>query len=543
MKTTTKKSIAAALMLGGVSGLAGLALFGDNIKGLMGMSSDALAGDSVVVKRTYSKAALEKKKLTNFQQDYSDYGGSAQPAYQTPAVQPNQVVRTLEDSRSTFAIDVDTASYTNARRAVLQSNVLPTADSVRVEEWVNSFHYTALEQPEERNAPFAITVDGARSPFDETKTLLRVALQGRVVKEKDRKPANLVFLFDTSCSMSGADRIDLAKRSMGELVANLTPSDTVSVVTYAGSTQVVLPPTPASAKEKILNAIERLETGGGTAMGSGMELAYQLAVRQVRRGTSTRVIVLTDGDANIGQNQTPDQILAAVHGHVEEGVTLTTVGFGTGNYRDGALERLADRGNGQALYVDSASAIDKVFRKNLTGTLEVIAKDTKVQVSFDSRVVKSYRLVGYENRAVADEDFTNDRVDAGELGAGHQVTALYEVVLTGEQGALGVVAVRGELPDSREIFQTEVRIPRAAVSNQLKDMNHDFRFATSVALAADSARGNVNARWPLSAIADLAEGATNGDPEREEFVKIARRMQGIREGSVAQYGNYGNAGY
>lgn len=512
-------STAGGLTLIGLGAVFVVSVFADNVKALFRMSADCLAGDTQVATRS-SQAKLEKKKLRDFAQ-----ANSGDDAPSVPLRPPSPTVQTALDSLSTFAIDVDTASYTHARR-LLQNHQLPQADMVRVEEWVNAFDYE-LRAPQRE--PFAISVDGASSPFDETKTLLRVALQGRRVTEEERKPAHLVFLVDVSGSMSGADRLPLAKRALQVLTRQLRPTDTVALVTYAGSSQVVLPPTKADRQTQILNAIDSLSTGGGTSMGSGMELAYDLAVGQVQPHTTTRVIVLTDGDTNIGPNLTPDQMLAAVAGHVAEGVTLTTVGFGIGNYQGSALEQLADKGNGQAIYVDSEAAIQKSFRKELIGTLEVIAKDVKVQVSFDPKVVTSYRLVGYENRAIADEDFRNDKVDAGELGSGHSVTALYEVTLSSASGALGSVAVRGQLPDSKEVFEVTEQISRAAVSHSLAESSGDLRFATSVALGAEFLRGNQAKGWGLEEIIELARGASEERAQRMEFVEM---MQAARSSRV-----------
>ena len=519
----------ASLGLVGLTFVGLTTLFGDNLKALMGMSADGLAGDTQVEKRTSrSLGKLERKKLTDF------WVAAA------PSLEPAPATRTVVDARSTFAIDVDTASYTWAKRIILESNSLPAADGIRLEEWVNAFDY-ALPAP--KNAPFAISVEGATSPFDESKTLVKVALQGRRVDEEQRKPAHLVFLVDVSGSMAGADRLPLAKRALEVLTVQLRPTDTVALVTYAGDVRVVLPPLSAARQSEILAAIESLGAGGGTSMGSGMELAYQLAVGQVQRGTTTRVIVLTDGDTNIGKNQTPEQMLAAVHGHVEEGVTLTTVGFGVGNYRGGDLEQLADKGNGQALYVDSEKAIQRAFREQLMGTLEVIAKDVKVQVTFDPRVVSSYRLLGYENRAVADDDFRNDKIDAGELGSGHTVTALYEVTLTSASGPLGSVAVRGQLPDSTEVFEVSEPISRAAVAHALEECGDDLRFASAVALGADLLRGTRLGDWSLSAVSDLAQGAAGENPERLEFVKMLRKAEGLRVRPIAQVQYRDNSGY
>ena len=518
------KRFLAAFLTVVFAGFGVITIFGDNIKALFGMSADCMSGDTLVELRTSkSLGKLEKKKVDGF---------APENVYAAPSIEPAPVTRTTLDSLSTFAIDVDTASYDWARRTLLETNTLPAADGIRVEEWINSFDY-ALPVPE--RAPFAISIDGATSPFDETKTLVKVGIQGRRVDEEARKPAHLVFLVDVSGSMSGADRLPLAKRALEVLTRQLRPTDTVALVTYAGRAEVVLKPTSAESQVRILNAVKSLQTGGGTSMGTGMELAYQLAVGQVKRGTTTRVIVLTDGDTNIGPNLTPDQMLAAVHAHVEEGVTLTTVGFGMGNYQGGALEALADKGNGQAIYVDSEQAIDKSFRKQLTGTLEVIAKDVKVQVAFDPKVVSSYRLIGYENRALADADFRNDQVDAGELGSGHTVTALYELTLTSTGGALGHVAVRGQLPDSTEVFEVNQPIVRAAVSRAFSEGSSDLRFASAVALGADTLRGNLNGSWSLSAIAALAEDAANGKPERMDFVRMMRRADELRRRPVAAY--------
>lgn len=268
-------------------------------------------------------------------------------------------------------------------------------------------------------------------------------------------------------------------------------------------------------------------------MGSGMELAYQLAVRQVQPGHVSRVIVLTDGDANIGANVTAAQMLAAVKGYVQEGVTLTTVGFGMGNYRASALEQLADSGNGHAVYIDGEQEAQRVFGTEVAGTLEYLAKDVKVQVAFEPSVVKSYRLVGYENRDVKDADFRDDTVDGGELGSGHAVTALYEVELTGAGGELGRVTVRGLHVDTSKPFEVSAPLAREALAETLADASKDLRFATAVALAADVLRGNPVAEYPLSRIAQLAEDAADERPERLEFASLVRKAHALKERSVA----------
>lgn len=506
-----KKLFAAAVVF--VFGsLAVVTFFGDNIKAMFGMSADALEGDLPSARRTNVAAKLERKQLSNFSESNSGYVAPS-------TVVVNPLVNAHRDALSTFAIDVDTASYTWARR-VIQNHQTPAPQSVRVEEWVNAFDY---DLPRPQNQPFAVHVDGAVSPFDETKTLLRVALQGREVKREQRKPAHLVFLVDVSGSMNTMDKLPLAQKALRFLSSQLNPNDTVALVTYAGATRVVLPATPAKKLETITRGIDSLTAGGGTDMGTGLELAYGLAVKDARPGHTSRVIVLTDGDVNLGRMLFPD-MLASIQQYVKAGVTMTTVGFGVGNYRADLLEQLADKGNGQALYVDGEKTIERVFGTQLNGTLEVIARDVKVQVAFDPKVVSAYRLIGYENRDVADEDFKNDEVDAGELGAGHQVTALYEVALTSEAGALGTVSVRGQLPDSKEVFQVSAKMPREAVAHALDESSSELRFATAVALGADRLRGHEIGTWSLEAIAALAEGAANENEARREFVQLMRML-------------------
>ncbi len=524
------KKFVAGLVTVGVVGVAIITLNGDNIRALMGMSADCLAGDTSVARRTKASKgdALERKKLVNFAAANDGYGDevpAASPLGNThQSLAPNAFTLAASDHLSTFAIDVDTAAYALGRRSLNEGH-LPVPASVRVEEWVNAFKY---DLPAPADAPFAVHLEGAPSPYIQGRTLLKVALQGRRVANADRKPAHLVFLVDTSGSMQSADRLPLAQDSLRILLAHLNPRDTVALATYAGDTRVVLEPTSAENKERIEAAIDSLQSGGGTAMGSGMELAYAMAVRQVRKGDVTRVIVLTDGDANIGKNVSAESMLASVKGYVQDGVTLTTVGFGMGNYRDSTLEQLADKGNGQSVYIDSLAEAHRVFGRDVASTLEPIALDAKVQVDFDPKAVVRYRLVGYENRAVADADFRNDEVDGGELGAGHSVTALYELELAPGVGSLGTVFVRGQLPDTRRPFEVNAPITRAVFAESLASASTELRFATAVALAADHLRGNgAQTDWPLSRIAALAAGATRQDSDRQELVELLEKAAAL----------------
>ncbi len=441
------------------------------------------------------------------------------------AESPNPFVSAAEDRLSTFAVDVDTASYSVARRYLNQGQ-LPPAGAVRVEEFVNYFKY-AYAPPSE--GAFTVHMEGAPSPFSRGRHLLRVALKGKVVSRSERRPANLVFLVDTSGSMSSSDKLPLAKEAIKIAVKNLNENDLVSIVTYAGGTRDVLPPTPATERAKIDAAVDSLSSGGGTAMGSGMELAYRHAVQKASANVISRVIVLTDGDTNIGPNLSADSILSSVQKYVKEGVTLSTIGFGMGNYRDDLMERLADKGNGNCFYIDSHKEARKVFEEKLTGTIEVIAKDVKVQVEFDPRVVKTYRLVGYENRAIADKDFRDDKVDAGEIGAGHSVTALYEVQLNpAAEGDLATVRIRAKEPSGTEAREQRFTFARAQLKGSLEAASADFRFATAVAGTADILRHSPAAEgWSLAVAQKLAEGAAEGQADRAEFISLVSKAASL----------------
>ena len=445
---------------------------------------------------------------------------------------PNRFTQTAEDRFSTFAIDVDTASYSLARRQ-LNSGALPPASGVRVEEFVNYFRY---KYPAPQSGAFAVHLDGAPSPFGRGKHLLKVGVQGKTLAKSQRKPANLVFLVDVSGSMASSDKLPLVKEALNVLVKNLNENDTVSLVTYAGHTAEILPTTPATDTKKISAAINSLGAGGGTAMGSGFQRAYENAMKRVGGGVNSRVIVMTDGDTNIGPNLTADSMLESVRKYVSEGVTLSTVGFGMGNYRDDLMEKLANKGNGNCFYIDTLKEARKVFEAQIAGTLEVIAKDVKIQVDFNPETVKAYRLVGYENRDIADRDFRNDKVDAGEIGAGHTVTALYEVELTGAKGDLATVRVRAKEPTGSVAREQEFRFGRDRLYASMDSSPADFRFATAVAGTADILRGNPAAEgWSLAMAQSLAEGATEGLGDRKEFAHLvaqARRLMGEKNVSA-----------
>lgn len=435
----------------------------------------------------------------------------------------NPWVDAAKDRFSTFAADVDTASYTIARRKLTEGTLPPPA-SVRVEEFVNYFRY-AFPAPA-ADSPFAVVMDAAPSPLSPGRHVVRVGVATRARSQAERKPAHLVFLVDVSGSMDSPDKLPLAQQSLRILTEHLKAGDTVSLVTYAGSSRVVLPPTGVDHRAEILAAIGELTAGGSTAMGSGIDLAYQQAMRGLEPGAISRVIVCTDGDANVGAHS-HDEILNIIAGRAREGVTLSTIGFGMGNYKDELMEQLADKGNGNNFYIDSLAAANKVFGEQLGSTLEVVAQDVKLQVEFDPAMVARYRLLGYENRDIADNDFRNDKVDAGEVGAGHQVTALYEVELTAAGKAapapLGGVRIRHKLPRGEKASEAAFPMvggPAAAFANAPVDL----QFAFAVAAFADVLRNGQDAEhWSLAQIRDLARAAAGDDPDRSELVGLIDR--------------------
>ena len=348
----------------------------------------------------------------------------------------NPFVMTAHDPLSTFASDVDTASYDLFVRDVRQSR-LPQPASVRLEEYVNYFRYAYPAAPPDADVPFSISLAAAPSPFGAETTLLRVGIAGKRAPDLQGKPANLVFLVDVSGSMQGADRLPLVGQVLRQTLDLLAPSDTVSIVTYAGSTSVRLGPTPVMDRARIIAEIGALSAGGSTAGASGIDLAYAEASAGFIQGGLNHVILCTDGDFNVGRS-TNDELLELIVEKRRTGITLTALGFGTGNLNDSMLELVSNAGNGFYGVISSESQAAEYVNERLLSTLSMIARDVKIQVEFNPEQVAAYRLLGYENRAIADQDFRNDRVDAGEIGAGHQVTALYELVTPG--GALPTAA-------------------------------------------------------------------------------------------------------
>jgi Ca-activated chloride channel homolog len=484
--------------IGSASGMGGLGLRGGGAVG------------GVTMGRAFGAAAPSADQGGDGE-SYGDYG-------------VNSWTDTAKDHLSTFAADVDTASYTIARRKIVEGQLPPT-ESVRVEEFLNYFKY---RYPQPEGGALGVTMDAAPSPFSAGKHLLRVGIQGRRLSVSERKAAHLTFLVDVSGSMQSPDKLPLAQRALRLLIDNLRDGDTVSLVTYAGNVRVVLPHTGMEKKALIHEAIAGLTAGGSTAMASGIELAYQQATKVLDGQSLSRVIILSDGDANVGRT-TPDGIRELIAGHTKEGITVTTVGFGMGNYKDDVMEQFANKGNGNHSYVDSLFEAKRVFQTELGGTLEVIAQDVKLQVDFDPAQVTRYRLVGYENRDIADRDFRNDRVDAGEIGSGHTVTALYEVELKPGAGEkFCTVRVRAKKPRGTEAAEQAFPFPAAALATRFDGAANDLRFATAVMGAAELLRQSPHARsWNLDAILEIARSAAGDEADRREFVSLLEKSRPV----------------
>jgi Ca-activated chloride channel homolog len=427
---------------------------------------------------------------------------------------------------STISIDVDTASYSNVRRFINQGQ-LPPKDAVRVEELVNYFPYNHAAP--RGNDPVSLTTDLAVCPWNDRHLLARIALRARTIDKSRMPQRNLVFLVDTSGSMAGANRLPLLKQSLRLLVEEMNQNDRVALVAYAGSAGLVLPPTPGSDRERILGAFDRLKAGGSTAGGAGIRLAYQVAQKHFVSGGINRVILGTDGDFNVGISDT-DELVRLIEEKRRSGVYLTILGFGMGNLKDNRLEQLAHHGNGHYAYIDSEAEARKVFVEQ-GGALVTVTKDVKLQVAFNPARVASYRLIGYENRVLQDRDFDNDRKDAGDMGSGHTVTALYELVPAG-QAEVGrewlTVKMRYKDPDSEQsqLLSRELKAEPVAFEAAAEDL----RFAAAVAsfgmvLRESEHRGNAD----LAAVRRIAAGSVSFDPggHRADFVRLVDRARDL----------------
>jgi len=448
---------------------------------------------------------------------------------------------------STFSVDVDNASYSMARRSLNFGN-LPATDQVRIEEFINYFDYK-YPQPKGKH-PFAVVTEMAKCPWNKERHLVHIGLKGKNIAPDKLKPSNLVFLLDVSGSMMSYDKLPLLKKAFKVLVNNLQEKDRVAIVVYAGAAGLVLPSTSGQHKRTIMKAINNLQAGGSTAGGAGIRLAYKVAKDNFIKGGNNRVILATDGDFNVGASS--DQAMQElIEEKRKEGVFITTLGFGTGNYQDSKMETIADKGNSNYYYLDSFNEAYKVFNKQLTGTLYTIAKDVKLQVEFNPTMVKSYRLIGYENRLLDNEDFKDDTKDAGEIGAGHTVTALYEVALY-EKAQAEIVVNEKRWPEkfkptsfkNQEVLNVWLRykkpngrksIPLNTIMNRndgaTAQATENFRFSAAVAAFGMLLRNSKYAgKATYKMVKKLARSAKGKDEEgyRAEFIQLVKKASVIQ---------------
>ena len=495
---------------------------------------------------------------------------AAMPAPQSPAMwqQPevnreqyqhfdeSGIFLAKEQPVSTFSIDVDTGSYSNVRR-MLNDGYLPPHDAVRLEEFVNYFNYD-YQGPETSNQPFAVNTEVFSAPWNSNAYLMQIGIKGFEPEQEELPPSNLVYLIDVSGSMNSEDKLGLVKKSLKLLAQESSDQDRISIVVYAGASGVVLEPTKGNDRMAIEQALDRLSAGGSTNGGAGIELAYKLAEQAYIKDGINRVILATDGDFNVG-TVNREQLIDLVERKRESGISFTTLGFGSGNYNEHLMEQLADKGNGNYGYIDSLQEARKLLVEQRAGTLMTIAKDVKIQVEFNPQVVAEYRLLGYENRALNREDFNNDKVDAGEIGAGHTVTALYEVVLVGSEGRrvdelryaekqsdkqkladeAALVKLRYKMPDEDNSKLISHVIERQQF-DAVKTVAGDSQFAASVAGFAQLLRGGryLNG-WDWQQAIELAQNSKGADKdgyrgEMIQLMKMAKLLDEQNAGSQAR---------
>ena len=464
----------------------------------------------------------------------------------------NGVKVVAEQPVSTFSVDVDTAGYANVRRMLVREGRLPPSDAVRLEEMINYFSYSYVT-PESTDQPFSINTELAPAPWSDRHQLLQIGLKGFEPKLEQRPPANLVFLVDVSGSMQSADKLGLVKKSLRLLVNRLNAQDRIALAVYAGAAGTVLESTPGNEKAKILAAIDGLQAGGSTHGSAGIKLAYALAEQYQIEGGINRVIIASDGDMNVGTVNI-EALKDLVEHKRNSGIALTTLGFGSGNYNYALMEQLADVGNGNASYIDSLKEAQKVLVSEMQSTLLTIASDVKIQVEFNPALVSEYRLIGYENRLLNREDFSNDKVDAGDIGAGHTVTALYEIVLAGsggerianlryatEQdnarsntGELAFVKLRYKQPGESRSVELSRAISSDALNDSINNSSDDLRFAASVAGFGQILQGGTfTGDWSYSDALALARNSRGDDPHgyRSEFVHLIELAQSLSSGT------------
>ncbi|MCF6336701.1 MAG: VWA domain-containing protein [Gammaproteobacteria bacterium] len=475
-------------------------------------------------------------------------------------IHTNPVMRVTENPVSTFSIDVDSGSYTNTRRMIMTGQ-LPPQDAVRIEEFLNYFDY-AYPVPANVGHPFSVTTEIGPSPWSQGRHLLRIGLKAYNVDASQLPASNIVYLVDVSGSMRSANKLELLKQSLRLLTRQLRQQDRISIVVYAGASGVVLNPTPGHQRSHILSALDRLTAGGSTNGGAGIRLAYQLAEQAFIPEGINRIILASDGDFNVG-TVSFEALIDLVEEKRKTGITLSTLAFGTGNVNDQLMEQLSNKANGQYAYIDTLNEAQKVLVDEISSTLQTIAKDTKIQIEFNPDVVSEYRLIGYENRALKREDFNNDNVDAGELGAGYRVTALYELSLVSRQSQmidplrypmtkqpslrssdkaasseLAFLRLRYKLPESNTSTLIEHPIYTRNIKHKLDATSIDFRFAASVAAFGQLLRGGqYTGTFQYQNVLSLARNSKGEDPfgYRGEFIRLVNLANSLASRPTQPY--------
>ncbi len=484
---------------------------------------------------------------------FSRYSATPENTEKYQHLDDNPIKLVAEHPVSTFSIDVDTGSYANVRRYLNQGQ-LPPKDAVRVEELINYFPY-AYAGPSEQDGPFAVHTELAPSPWSADTHLLRIAIKGKDLAKESLPPANLVFLIDVSGSMDEPNKLPLLKSAFKLFTRELRLQDRVSMVVYAGASGVVLDPTSGKDQDKILSALDRLSAGGSTHGAAGIELAYRVAQQGYIAGGINRVLLATDGDFNVGVTHF-EALKSLIENKRKTGISLSTLGFGTGNYNDQLMEQLADVGNGHYSYVDTLNEARKSLVEEFTSTLATIAKEVKIQIEFNPSVVAEYRLIGYENRALKREDFNNDKIDAGEIGAGHTVTALYEIRLHGhgkslvdplryqsapkqasQEDEIAHLRLRHKDPEGEISKLKEIAIRVQDRRANLASTSAEFRFAAAVAAFGQELKGGKYlGNYRFEDIRRLAKGAISEDKfgYRAEFLELIATAQSLTADTRAQ---------